>query len=237
MLREPYALVAVLACLKFFTIRSRLRKRESVTTPVLVVDPTKLNVLGIGDLANALLEKQQGIVETRSNIDMHLKRLSLTGDTIKSTIKVSGMTASDDLRLRQLLEKLDLILPASGKAGLGSNNLLFMACELLLLAQEDEGNKLLLIEEPEAHLPHPAPVTRDEIFAGTRGGKGHSGHRYNPRCANLASAIELNNIVMIHTGRAFSLAEGQTELERSITAFWSDSSTLVRLICSSHAVL
>ena len=54
--------------------------------------------------------------------------------------------------LRQLLEKLDLNLGGSGKLGLGSNNLLFMACELLLLAQEDDGNKLLLIEEPEAHL-------------------------------------------------------------------------------------
>jgi putative ATP-dependent endonuclease of the OLD family len=178
------------------------------------VDPTKLNVLGIGDLANALLEKQQGIVETRSNIDMHLKRLSLIGDTIKSKIKVSGMTASDDLRLRQLLEKLDLILPASGKAGLGSNNLLFMACELLLLAQEDEGNKLLLIEEPEAHL-HSQRQLRV-----MRSLQEHAAEKdiqviVTTHSPNLASAIELNNIVMIHTGRAFSLAEGQTELERS----------------------
>jgi hypothetical protein len=35
--------------------------------------------------------------------------------------------------------------------GLGSNNLLFMACELLLLAAESDGFPLLLIEEPEAH--------------------------------------------------------------------------------------
>ncbi|MCH8054041.1 MAG: AAA family ATPase, partial [Planctomycetes bacterium] len=71
---------------------------------------------------------------------------------IKSTINVSGNTAHEDLRLRQLLEKLDLSLDGNGKLGLGSNNLLFMACEFLLLAQEDEGSKLLLIEEPEAHL-------------------------------------------------------------------------------------
>jgi len=182
--------------------------------PNVDIDPTKLNVLGIGDLANALLEKQQGIVETRSSIDMHLKRLSLTGDTIKSTIKVSGMTASDDLRLRQLLEKLDLILPASGKAGLGSNNLLFMACELLLLAQEDEGNKLLLIEEPEAHL-HSQRQLRV-----MRSLQEHAEEKdiqviVTTHSPNLASAIELNNIVMIYTGRALSLAEGQTELEPS----------------------
>jgi putative ATP-dependent endonuclease of OLD family len=145
---------------------------------------------------------------------MHLKRLSLTGDTIKSTIKVSGMTASDDLRLRQLLEKLDLILPASGKAGLGSNNLLFMACELLLLAQEDEGNKLLMIEEPEAHL-HSQRQLRV-----MRSLQEHAGEKdiqviVTTHSPNLASAIKLNNIVMIYTGRAYSLASGQTELEPS----------------------
>lgn len=41
-----------------------------------------LNVLGIGDLANALLEDQQGVVRTRDEIDKHLKRLSLSGDDI-----------------------------------------------------------------------------------------------------------------------------------------------------------
>lgn len=43
---------------------------------------------------------------------------------------------------------------ARGEYGLGSNNLLFMACELLLLGKEPDGLPLLLIEEPEAHL-HP----------------------------------------------------------------------------------
>jgi hypothetical protein len=87
-------------------------------------------------------DEEFGIVDTRNKIDEHLKGLSLSGDGIQSNIKVSGAMASNDIRLRQLLEKLDLNLGGSGKLGLGSNNLLFMACELLLLAQEDDGNKV-----------------------------------------------------------------------------------------------
>lgn len=58
------------------------------------------------------------------------------------------------------MEKLDLELLNSQTRetppvrGLGSNNILFMACELLLLGSEASGFPLLLIEEPEAHL-HP----------------------------------------------------------------------------------
>src|SRR5205085_7045638 len=125
--------------------------------PASTVDPKDLNVLGIGDLANYLLASQPGIVSTRTRINEHLERLALSGEKMASTIRVSGATAASDRRLRQLLEKLDLVLGVSdecGKLGLGSNNLLFIACELLLLTQELENSKLLLIEEPEAHL-HP----------------------------------------------------------------------------------
>jgi putative ATP-dependent endonuclease of the OLD family len=182
--------------------------------PTVEIDPKKLNVLGIGDFANALLGNQQGIIDARNSIDKHLNGLCLRGEGIKSSINVSGMTASDDVRLRQLLEKLDVIIPGSGKVGLGSNNLLFMACELLLLAQEDEGNKLLLIEEPEAHLhtQRQLRVMRSLQEQAKEKGIQIIVTTHSP---NLASAIELDNIVMIHTGRAFPLAEGQTELEAS----------------------
>ncbi|MBE3038334.1 MAG: AAA family ATPase [Chloroflexi bacterium] len=135
-----------------------LRQSESVKTGVNAYDPAKLlkgqelSVLGIANLLNELLETQKGVTDACDEIDANLKGLSLQGDDLKSDIKVSRMTASDEVRLKELLEKLDLRLDGKGKRGLGSNNLLFTACELLLLAQEDEGYKLLLIEEPEAHL-------------------------------------------------------------------------------------
>ena len=183
-------------------------------------DPKSLNVRGIGDFANALLEKQQGINKTRDKINTHLIKLSLHGDELKSSIKVSGTNVSPDNRLRQLLEKLDLNLgsgskpDAGGKLGLGSNNLLFMACELLLMAQEDEGNKLLLIEEPEAHL-HTQRQLRVMKYLQEQAMEKGVQIIVTTHSPNLASAISLDNMVMIQNGHAFSLAKDETELEPS----------------------
>lgn len=183
-------------------------------------DPKQLNVRGIGDFANALLGQQQGISATREKIDTHLTKLSLHGDGLKSSIKVSGTNASPDNRLRQLLEKLDLSLgsgskpDAGGKLGLGSNNLLFMACELLLMAQEEEGNKLLLIEEPEAHL-HPQRQLRVMKYLQKQAEEKGVQIIVTTHSPNLASAIHLDNMVMIQNGLAFSLAKRETELEPS----------------------
>ncbi len=184
--------------------------------PKVDIDPKKLNVLGIGDLANDLLKKQKGVVDTCNKIDMHLDELSLRVDGLKSSIKVSGATASDDVRLRQLLEKLDLIFGSAIELGLGTNNLLFIACELLLLAQEDEGNKLLLIEEPEAHL-HPQRQLRVMKYLQDQAKEEGKDIQIivTTHSPNLASAIKLNNIVMILNGRAFSMAEEETELDPS----------------------
>ncbi len=184
------------------------------------IDPRQLNVLGIGDFANALLEKQQGINRTREKINTHLIKLSLHGDELKSSIKVSGTNVSPDYRLRQLLEKLDLNLGSgskpdpSGRLGLGSNNLLFMACELLLMAQEDDGNKLLLIEEPEAHL-HTQRQLRVMKYLQEQAVERGVQIIVTTHSPNLASAISLDNMVMIQNGHAFSLAKDETELAPS----------------------
>jgi len=180
-----------------------------------VLDPKilkQLSIIGIGDLANVLLENQHEILETRAEINGNLKELALSGEALESRIKVGGTAASDEQRLRQILEKLDLSLDGSGKLGLGSNNLLFIACELLLLAQEEEGNKLLLIEEPEAHL-HAQRQLRVMKFLQERAKEDGIQIIVTTHSPNLASAIELNNLVMLHNGCAFSMAEGKTELE------------------------
>jgi putative ATP-dependent endonuclease of OLD family len=187
-------------------------------SPTAPVNPKNLNVLGIGDFANALLEKQQGIVDTRENIDQHLDGLALHGERLKSSIKVSGATAPDNTRLRHLLEKLDLVLEGPGKLGLGSNNLLFIACELLLLAQEEDINKLLLIEEPEAHL-HSQRQLRVMKFMEEQARRGEVQVIVTTHSPNLASAVNLNSLVLIRDNQAFPLAKGYTKLSTSDYSF------------------
>jgi putative ATP-dependent endonuclease of the OLD family len=182
--------------------------------PAVDQDPNTLNVMGIGDLANVLLEGQPGIANVREKINDHLSSLSLKADEVKSNIKVNGTDASEELRLRQLLEKLDLRLDGHGNAGLGSNNLLFMACELLLLAQEDEGLKLLLIEEPEAHLHAQRQLRVMKSLQEQAKSRGmqiivstHSPH--------LASAIDLSNLVIVRSRQGYSLDSTCTQLSQS----------------------
>ncbi len=123
-------------------------------------DPKTLSVLGLGDYASRLFGESEGIKQARKRLnEEYLAPLSFANDLLMARIGVSA-AQEDGLRLRQLLEKLELALTTSAdpenthNRGLGSNNLLFIACELLLLAAESDGFPLLLIEEPEAHL-HP----------------------------------------------------------------------------------
>jgi putative ATP-dependent endonuclease of OLD family len=134
---------------------------DSYDPAIEITDPKTLSVVGIGDFANALLGDHKGVQSARQRLNTdYLKQLCFSGKNLEGHISVSGAKGEDSVRLRLLLEKLDLELRDSAVAGippnrgLGSNNLLFMACELLLLGSEEEGFPILLIEEPEAHL-HP----------------------------------------------------------------------------------
>lgn len=178
----------------------------------------KLSVLAIGSLLNDLLSKQSGVKATHSKIDETLKLLSLANDNLKSSIRVDGATAPDETRLRELLEKLDLSLEGEGLHGLGSDNLLFMACELLLIAQDKEGNKLLLIEEPEAHLHPQRQLEVMELLKSEATSKGIQ-IIITTHSPNLSSAISLENLVIIKDKCAFSLRKPQTKLGESDYGF------------------
>tara|TARA_R110002073_G_scaffold120601_2_gene262693 strand:- start:30510 stop:32558 length:2049 start_codon:yes stop_codon:yes gene_type:complete len=189
-------------------------------------DTDVLSVLGVGDYTSALLGGREGIRRAREKLnDRYLKPLSFFGDDLQGNISV-GRSGDRESRLRQLLERLELELlntatpGAPANRGLGSNNLLFMACELLLLGAEGVGLPLLLLEEPEAHL-HPQRQLRLIQFLNEQAA-GSKDPDTRPiqvilttHSPNLASVISLRNLVLIHGGRAFPLRQGATELGKS----------------------
>jgi putative ATP-dependent endonuclease of OLD family len=182
------------------------------------IEPKKLSVRGIGDYANDLLEAHDGVKMAQDAVDQHLKSFALKGDNAQSSIRV-GAHSNADARLRQLLEKLDLSLRGNGKSGLGTNNTLFMACEMILLAQESEVvSKLLLIEEPEAHL-HPQKQLR--VMKALQDLAENNGVQVivTTHSPNLASVIELDNLVLLWKSRAYSLGRESTMLSESDYGF------------------
>lgn len=196
------------------------------------LDPGSLSVLGIGDLIDSLLASNGGIrqVQNRLNSEL-LSNLSFTGDQLRALISVSGTRRDPDVRLRQLLEKLELELrdgripESSPGRGLGSNNLLFLASELLLLNSDDEGFPILVIEEPEAHL-HPQRQLRLMKFLQEQVARERQDCQsvqivLTTHSPNLASVIDLNDMVLLHGGKAFPMASGQTALDPSDYGFLS----------------
>lgn len=193
--------------------------------PAAAIDVDTLSVLGVGDYATSLLRNRKGVRMARDRLNKdYLSAVSLRGAQLLADIGVS-QSKDAHTRLRQLLEKLELDLVDARTLepllypGLGSNNALFMACEMLLLGTQDVGFPLLLIEEPEAHL-HPQRQLRLMQFL-QRQVQTHrdDGQQIQvlvtTHSPNLASAIELNNIILLNQRRAFPLTEGKTGLERS----------------------
>ena len=182
------------------------------------MDITTLSLSGIFNLSNYLLANHEKIKDVNLGISKILNtELMLNNDAVKTEITVSGDGNTDEKKIHSLLEKLDLNIRKDsalnyGNVGLGTSNLMSMACEMLLNQDNNECSTFMLIEEPEAHIH----AQRQLKLIQSMQSKGKNQQiivtTHSPL---LASVVELNNLIMIQNRKAFSMKVGETLLDAS----------------------
>ncbi|MGB9929833.1 MAG: ATP-dependent nuclease [Methanosarcina sp.] len=146
-----------------------------------------------------------------NNINDYLIHFSSENNPLKSRISIA------DMNLRSILEQLSLNMSIN-KVGLGSDNLLFIASELLLLKREKyTGLKLTLIEEIEAHL-HPQAQLRLIEYLQQESKTQESDEKVQliitTHSPNLASKVNLKNLIICKNGKVFNMGEEYSKLEK-----------------------
>ncbi|WP_181007568.1 ATP-dependent endonuclease [Streptomyces sp. SM1] len=185
---------------------------------------TATTLVGILSRAEHHISANAAVAEARDAINAdYLEKFSIGSDVLRGEIGVAG-----DATLTRALERLELRLSTGSggpeewtKRGLGYNNALFMAAELLLLGNSEMA-PLLLIEEPEAHL-HPQLQSRVMDLLQERAEESsppvqvilttHSPH--------LACAVPVEHLTLVARGKSFRLTPECTRLDAGDYAFLS----------------
>ncbi len=149
----------------------------------------------------------------------YLKEFSLLNNPLSSKF---GIAQNDLGRILEKLELQGLSKTNESNLGLGSNNLLFIAAELLLLKKDSGyvGLKLSLIEEIEAHL-HPQSQLNLIDFLNKQSKNLGFQSIISSHSNSLASKVDLNNLILCKDSNAYSLRKGETELSNGDYDFLS----------------
>ncbi|MET3115728.1 putative ATP-dependent endonuclease of OLD family [Pedobacter sp. CG_S7] len=144
----------------------------------------------------------------KDKIDSHIQ--SFYGTSFQSGFDATGTD------LKSILERLTLSLLNEPNPSLGSLNRLFMAAELLHLNKDNwTGLRLGLIEELEAHLHPQAQMQVIEALQ-----KQHTIQLIlTSHSPNLASKLELKNLIICNYGLAFPMGDNYTKLDKSNYVF------------------
>ena len=183
-------------------------------------DLHKLSIAGIANLSNGLLANHPALSSIYNDMTKILsEQMLLKKDIIKTRFEVAGANSNKLQKEMTLLEKLDLAVDKDassmqGKVGLGTSNIMSMACELLLHkeAEGDDKSCFLLIEEPEAHIHAQRQLKLIQSLENEaeKGGRQIIITTHSPI---LASVVKLANIVIVKSGKVYPLAENFTMLE------------------------
>lgn len=183
-------------------------------------DKPPSTLMGIAQQADHRFRNTDVIRNAESDINNdHLRPFSIGNSLLTAQIKPGNQD------LRQVLERFELS-PSDSEPntsrGLGVYNLLFIATELLALTPgSDPELPLLLIEEPEAHL-HPQYQQRlVEYIKDKTQNSGSLQVMLTSHSPHFASEVPVENLTMMHGGRAFPLSPDFTKLDKSDYAFLS----------------
>jgi len=124
-------------------------------------------------------------------------------DSTKSDLSLS------DPDIKAILEKITLAIADAKNLGLGTMNRLFMAAELLHLRKQWDGLKICLIEELEAHL-HPQAQMK---VIRTLQEETEVQFILTTHSPNLASKVDVENLIVCHKNKVYSLAKENTRLK------------------------
>jgi len=180
------------------------------------------NLVGLMAFTQHYLGKHPVIKGVQDDINNnYLGKFAFAGDTLESRIQITP-----DLGLQPILEKFELgLLPSDGISaeercvrGLGYNNALFMATELVLL-RDGEELALLLIEEPEAHL-HPQLQERVQELLEQSANKPPEGKRpvqvvMTTHSPSLAAGADIASMTLVHRAQLYSLTHEMTKLKKN----------------------
>lgn len=128
-------------------------------------------------------------------------------DSYESELSIS------DSNIKSILEKISIGVKDITNMGLGSMNRLFMAAELLHLRRMNEGVKLCLIEELEAHLH---PQAQMKVIEGIQQ-ENDVQFILTTHSPNLASKVKISmnntSVVLCKDNDVYPLTKGRTKLD------------------------